>query len=142
MCMSKFQSAGMRHFLSLDNHEFLLEFMVVHATKYLGLHCEGFNYTLELLHWHIAAVLVIHVHNSPICDGQSYSAKILALPWKQGCQFDFKDTTTVWHNSPIYDEYHKLNQQRFWNCHENGHIETIQTIPHNLYVRVKSASLY
>ena len=50
MCMSKFQSAGMRHFLSLDNHEFLLEFMVVHATKYLGLHCEGFKNTLKLLH--------------------------------------------------------------------------------------------
>ena len=27
-------------------------------------------------------------------------------------------------------------------CHENGLIKTIQTIPHNLYVSFKSASLY
>ena len=30
---------------------------------------------------------------------------------------------------------------RFWHCHENGLIKTIQTIPHNLYVSFKSASL-
>ena len=26
----------------------------------------------------------------------------------------------------------KLSKQRFWHCHENGLIKTIQTIPHNL----------
>ena len=36
----------------------------------------------------------------------------------------------------------KLSKQRFWHCHENGLIKTIQTIPHNLYVSVKSSSLY
>ena len=35
----------------------------------------------------------------------------------------------------------KLNH-RFRHCHENRLIKTIQTIPHNLYVSVKSASLY
>ena len=36
----------------------------------------------------------------------------------------------------------KLSQQRFWHCHENGLIKTIQMIPHNLYVSVKLTSLY
>ena len=36
----------------------------------------------------------------------------------------------------------KLSQHRFWHCHENGLIKTIQTIPHNLYVSFKLASLY
>ena len=26
----------------------------------------------------------------------------------------------------------KLSEQRFWHCHENGLIKTIQMIPHNL----------
>ena len=26
----------------------------------------------------------------------------------------------------------KLRKQRFWHCHENGLIKTIQTIPHKL----------
>ena len=36
----------------------------------------------------------------------------------------------------------KLSKQRFWQCYEIGLIKTIQTMPHNLYVSVKSASLY
>ena len=36
----------------------------------------------------------------------------------------------------------KLSQHRFWHCHENGLIKTIQTIPHNLYVSVKLTFLY
>ena len=36
----------------------------------------------------------------------------------------------------------KLSPHRFWPCHENGLIKTIQTIPHNLYLSFKSASLY
>ena len=36
----------------------------------------------------------------------------------------------------------KLSQHGFWHCHENGLIKTIQTIPHNLYVSIKLASLY
>ena len=36
----------------------------------------------------------------------------------------------------------KLSKQRFWHCHENGLVKTIQRIPHNLCVSVKSASLY
>ena len=36
----------------------------------------------------------------------------------------------------------KLSLLRFWPCHENGLIKTIQTIPHNLYVSVKLTSLY
>ena len=36
----------------------------------------------------------------------------------------------------------KLSQHRFWPCHENGLIKTIRTIPHNLYVSFKLASLY
>ena len=36
----------------------------------------------------------------------------------------------------------KLSPQRFWHCHENGLIKTIQTIPYNLYVSVKLTFLY
>ena len=36
----------------------------------------------------------------------------------------------------------KLSKHRFWHCHENGLIKTIQTIPNNLYASFKSASLY
>ena len=36
----------------------------------------------------------------------------------------------------------KLSKQRLLHCHENGLIKTIQKINHNLYVSVKSASLY
>ena len=35
----------------------------------------------------------------------------------------------------------KPSKQRFWHCHENGLIKTIETIPQN-EVCVKSASLY
>ena len=31
----------------------------------------------------------------------------------------------------------KLSPHRFWPCHENWFIKTIQTIPHNLYVSFK-----
>ena len=36
----------------------------------------------------------------------------------------------------------KLSQHRFWPCHENRLIKTIQTIAHNLYVCVKLTSPY
>ena len=36
----------------------------------------------------------------------------------------------------------KLSPHRFWPCHENGLIKTIQTIPHNLYVSFKFSSVY
>ena len=36
----------------------------------------------------------------------------------------------------------KLSMQRFWHCHENRLIKTIQTIPYNLYVSVKLTLLY
>ena len=36
----------------------------------------------------------------------------------------------------------KLSLHGFWHCHENRLIKTIQTIPHNLYVSFKLASLY
>ena len=36
----------------------------------------------------------------------------------------------------------KLSKQRFWHCHENGLINTILKIPHNLQVSVKLTSLY
>ena len=36
----------------------------------------------------------------------------------------------------------KLSQHRFWHCHENELIKTIQMITHNLYVSVKLTSLY
>ena len=36
----------------------------------------------------------------------------------------------------------KLSLHGFWHCHENGLTKTAQTIPHNLYVSFKSASLY
>ena len=36
----------------------------------------------------------------------------------------------------------KLSLHGFWHCHENGLIKTIQTIPHNIYVSFKLASLY
>ena len=35
-----------------------------------------------------------------------------------------------------------LSLRGFWHCHENGHIKTIQTITHNLYVSFKLDSLY
>ena len=34
-----------------------------------------------------------------------------------------------------------LSKQRFWHCHENGLVKTIQMISHNLYVSVKLTSL-
>ena len=36
----------------------------------------------------------------------------------------------------------KFSPHRFWPCHENELIKTIQTIPHNLYVSFKLSSLY
>ena len=36
----------------------------------------------------------------------------------------------------------KLSKHRFRHYYENVDIKTIQTIPHDLYVSVKSASLY
>ena len=36
----------------------------------------------------------------------------------------------------------KLSPHRFWPCHENGLIKTIQMTPRNLYVSVKLTSLY
>ena len=36
----------------------------------------------------------------------------------------------------------KLTKHRFRHCDENGLIQTIQTIPHNIYVSVKLTSLY
>ena len=36
----------------------------------------------------------------------------------------------------------KFSKHRFWHCHENGLIKTIQTIPHNLYVSVKLTLLW
>ena len=36
----------------------------------------------------------------------------------------------------------KLSLHRFWPCHENRLIKTIQTIPHNLYVSFKLAFIY
>ena len=48
----------------------------------------------------------------------------------------------ILHNSPIYDECAKLSPHRFWPCHENGLIKTIQTIPHNLHLSFKFTSLY
>ena len=46
------------------------------------------------------------------------------------------------HNSPISIMNAKLGQHRFWHCHENRHIKTIQTTPHNIYVSVKLTSFY
>ena len=36
----------------------------------------------------------------------------------------------------------KHSPHRFWPCHENGLIKTIQMIPHNIHVSFKLASLY
>ena len=36
----------------------------------------------------------------------------------------------------------KLSLHRFWHCYENGLIKTIQTTPHNLYVRVNLTFLF
>ena len=36
----------------------------------------------------------------------------------------------------------KLSLHRFWHCHENRLIKTTPTIPHNLHVSFKLASLY
>ena len=36
----------------------------------------------------------------------------------------------------------KLSLHRFWHCHENWLIKTIQTTPRNLYASFKLASLY
>ena len=36
----------------------------------------------------------------------------------------------------------KLGHHRFWPCHKNRLIKTIQMTPHNLYVSFKLASLY
>ena len=36
----------------------------------------------------------------------------------------------------------KLSPHRYWPCHENGLIKTIQTIPLNLYVSFKLTSLH
>ena len=36
----------------------------------------------------------------------------------------------------------KLSKHKFWRCHEDGLIKTIDMMPHNLYVSVKLTSLY
>ena len=38
----------------------------------------------------------------------------------------------VGHTTLQYVMNAKLSKHRFWHCHENGLIKTIQTIPHNL----------
>ena len=41
--------------------------------------------------------------------------------------------TKLKHNPPVYAMMNaKISQQKFWHCHENGLIKTIQMIPHNL----------
>ena len=47
-----------------------------------------------------------------------------------------------YHNHLQYLMNAKPSQHRLWPCHENGLIETIQTIFHNLYVSVKLTSLF
>ena len=48
-----------------------------------------------------------------------------------------------WHSTFLQSIMNaKLSQHRFWHCHENELIQTIQTIPHILLVSVKTASLY
>ena len=39
----------------------------------------------------------------------------------------------ILYNSPIYDKWHKLSQQKFQPGHKNGLVMTIQIIPHNQY---------
>ena len=57
--------------------------------------------------------------------------------WKRKRLFLWKLNTTL--QSMINA---KISKHKFWHCHENRFIKTIQTIAHNLYVSLKSASLY
>ena len=54
-----------------------------------------------------------------------------------GCVGALKVSTTLQSMMNV-----KLSLHGFWHCHENRLFNTIQTIPHSLYVSVKSASLY
>ena len=60
-----------------------------------------------------------------------------ALQEKICCRRGLKVSTTL---QSIMNA--NLSQHRFWHCHENRLIKTIQAIPHNLYVSSKLASLY
>ena len=58
---------------------------------------------------------------------------------KMGYDLTFKSTHLILYMS--YDTTTlkslmnaKLSKRRFWHCHANGLIKTIQTIPHNLYM--------
>ena len=41
----------------------------------------------------------------------------------------------------LFDEF-QTPSAKFWQGHENGLAQTIQTIPNNLYVSIRSASIY
>ena len=72
---------------------------------------------------------------------------MIKTPWKRSVEIlgrglvEFRDhsieTTTLQSTMNA-----KLSPHRFWPCHENGLIKTIQMMPHNLPVSFKLTSLY
>ena len=95
-------------------------------------------------------------------EGLSYIGCWALLLWARGvgamqlmeCFYGVATSTEVAYYTYIYSQVYKtgttlqsmmnakLSPHRFWPCHENGLIKTIQTIPHNLYVSFKCTSLY
>ena len=92
------------------------------TTRKLGSFCFGFSFLLVLL-FTSSEILFITV--------------FISIVIRSNYMILFEITTTL--QSTINAN---LGKQRFWHCHENGLIKTIQTIPHNLYVSVKLTSLY
>ena len=80
---------------------------------------------------------------SPLTLGPSYTSS-----WHQSCNKTKKNIgssfilflKTITTLQSIMNA--KLSQQRFWHCYENGLINTIQTIPHIIYMSCKLASHY
>ena len=86
---------------------------------------------------------VLHFYIKELLEslmGETWSLLCAFLPIlstkKQGyCEVNWPTTLQSVMNA-------KLSKHRFWPCHENGLVKTIHTIPHNLLVSFKSASLF
>ena len=54
-----------------------------------------------------------------------------------------KHTNLIFFDNSLWSFLNAIHsQQRFWHCHKNWFVEKIPTIPHNLCVIFKLASLY
>jgi len=77
-------------------------------------------------------------------SGMAAKSTIYQFPGQKGQPYELN--TTLSPSKPNttlqYVMNTKLSPHRFWPCHENGPISSVQTIPHILYLSFKLTSLY